>query len=152
MSEEQGAAAVAALDGDRVRLLVAGQEAASGVVDGTGDAWARRLAAALTPLRDATPDARGGVLPGAARLVDLLDLSPDDADAFVERWGRAGPERSMDLEVTVGSAGDGDFRIDLRRDGPHALVAGTTGSGKSEFLRTLVASLATSCSPADLTR
>ena len=29
--------------------------------------------------------------------------------------------------------------VDLRRDGPHALVAGTTGAGKSELLRTLVA-------------
>ena len=32
--------------------------------------------------------------------------------------------------------------IDLCRDGPHALVAGTTGSGKSELLLSLVASLA----------
>ena len=32
--------------------------------------------------------------------------------------------------------------VDLCRDGPHALVAGTTGSGKSELLQTLVTSLA----------
>jgi S-DNA-T family DNA segregation ATPase FtsK/SpoIIIE len=32
--------------------------------------------------------------------------------------------------------------IDLVHDGPHILVAGTTGSGKSELLRTLIASLA----------
>ena len=32
--------------------------------------------------------------------------------------------------------------IDLCRDGPHALIAGTTGSGKSELLQTLIAGLA----------
>ena len=32
--------------------------------------------------------------------------------------------------------------IDLAADGPHVLVAGTTGAGKSELLRTMVASLA----------
>ena len=36
---------------------------------------------------------------------------------------------------------------DLVADGPHALVGGTTGSGKSELLRTLVASLAAIYSP-----
>ena len=42
---------------------------------------------------------------------------------------------------------DGVVEIDLVRDGPHALIAGTTGSGKSELLRTLVASLAAGAVP-----
>ena len=43
------------------------------------------------------------------------------------------------------------FGIDLVRDGPHGLVGGTTGSGKSEFLRSLVAGLAARNDPTRLT-
>jgi S-DNA-T family DNA segregation ATPase FtsK/SpoIIIE len=39
----------------------------------------------------------------------------------------------------LGTAADGaPVVLDLARDGPHALVAGTSGSGKSEFLRALM--------------
>jgi DNA segregation ATPase FtsK/SpoIIIE, S-DNA-T family len=45
-------------------------------------------------------------------------------------------------EITLGRGPGGPVRIDLCTDGPHALIAGTTGSGKSELLIGLVASLA----------
>ena len=41
--------------------------------------------------------------------------------------------------------------IDLSRDGPHALIAGTTGAGKSELLQTLIASLACANRPDAMT-
>ena len=40
--------------------------------------------------------------------------------------------------------------MDLRRDGPHGLVGGTTGSGKSELLQTLIASLAVGNRPDEI--
>jgi S-DNA-T family DNA segregation ATPase FtsK/SpoIIIE len=42
----------------------------------------------------------------------------------------------------VGVVAGETLRVDLATDGPHVLVAGTTGAGKSELLRTLVATLA----------
>ncbi|ALE06668.1 hypothetical protein AL755_16355 [Arthrobacter sp. ERGS1:01] len=52
--------------------------------------------------------------------------------------------------VPIGRSDTGIEYLDLGRDGPHLLVGGTTGSGKSEFLRTLVGGLAAAHSPADL--
>ena len=50
----------------------------------------------------------------------------------------------------IGEGADGPFTIDLRRDGPHGLVAGTTGSGKSELLQTIIASLAVNNRPDEM--
>ncbi len=41
--------------------------------------------------------------------------------------------------------------LDLRREGPHALVGGTTGAGKSEFLQSWVLGMAAAHSPDRLT-
>ena len=53
--------------------------------------------------------------------------------------------------AVIGACYDGPFAIDLRQDGPHGLIAGTTGAGKSELLQTLVASLACANRPDEMT-
>lgn len=86
-------------------------------------------------------------LPRPARLVDLLGHGWPSADSVEVSWG----SRSPSTTAVIGTNSVGPFTLDLRRDGPHALVAGTTGSGKSEFLRTLVLSLASVNRPDQLT-
>jgi DNA segregation ATPase FtsK/SpoIIIE, S-DNA-T family len=117
------------------------------VTDGTVDAvslrWAERVARTLAPLRDATPDDTwAGRLPDSMRWLDLvagrLAADPPTAHEVATRWR----VRARSTAAVIGACADGAFTIDLRRDGPHALVAGTTGSGKSELLQTLVVSLA----------
>jgi S-DNA-T family DNA segregation ATPase FtsK/SpoIIIE len=51
----------------------------------------------------------------------------------------------------LGQEADGPFEVDLVHDGPHALVGGTSGAGKSELLQSLVASLAVDHPPERLT-
>ena len=97
---------------------------------------------ALTPLRDPAP-------PGAAPprqappLSDLL--GPIDPAALRARWTRPAPR------ATIGAGPAGPVTVDLDQNGPHLLIAGTTGSGKSELLRSLIAGLAVTSSPQHLT-
>ncbi|MGH8918007.1 MAG: FtsK/SpoIIIE domain-containing protein, partial [Actinomycetes bacterium] len=105
--------------------------------------WCERLARGMAALRDVSGAEEEAALPGACRLLDLLGLEPPTPDAIMARWAVGG--RSTEALIGVGL--DGPYVIDLRRDGPHGLVAGTTGAGKSELLQTLVASLAVANRP-----
>ncbi|MFG2297770.1 FtsK/SpoIIIE domain-containing protein [Streptomyces sp. NPDC048603] len=110
--------------------------------------WCRSVARALGPLRDTGgAEDEGAVLPSAARLLDVLALDRPTADAITARWKAGGRTTS----AVVGVSLDGPLSLDLRRDGPHGLVAGTTGSGKSELLQTIVASLAVANRPDAMT-
>ena len=108
--------------------------------------WSTQVARALAPVRDVS-DEQDAQLPTSARLLDVLTLDPPTAAAVSSRW-TAGARTTA---AVVGLGTEGPFLLDLERDGPHALVAGTTGSGKSEFLQTLVASLAVGNRPDALT-
>lgn len=109
--------------------------------------WCERLARGLAPLRDVSGTEEEAALPGSCRLLDLLGLEPPTPEAVIARW-RAG---GRSTEALLGASLDGSFAIDIRRDGPHGLVAGTTGAGKSELLQTLVASLAVANRPDAMT-
>ena len=54
------------------------------------------------------------------------------------------------LRTPIGKDSSGIVDIDLVKHGPHALIAGTTGSGKSEALRTWLLGLCASYSPSRL--
>jgi S-DNA-T family DNA segregation ATPase FtsK/SpoIIIE len=117
------------------------------VADGVSERWARRFARAMAPMRDATPDDRDSTLPRSVRLLDLLTFDATDPAALETAW-RVSPR---DTRVRLGVGSDGQpFEVDLAADGPHVLVAGTTGAGKSELLQTLVAALAVGNRPDEM--
>lgn len=108
-------------------------------------AYVDRLARALAPLADPGSD-MVSALPGAVRLMDLLQVEDMEPKRILDRWARSDGRACTALGISA----EGTFSIDLGRDGPHALVAGTTGAGKSELLQSIVAGLAVHSSPQDL--
>ena len=146
---ESERAELAQADGVATTLLLAipgVRRAQDAIPDGASIAWADRLARALAPLRDDSPG-RAGALPQLVRWLDIAGFGTDMTADLVTRWRATVGNTS----VLVGTAADASFVVDIARDGPHALIAGTTGSGKSEFLQTLVASLACANRPDELT-
>ena len=113
------------------------------------EAHSRRVAAHDCQRRAATD-----TLPARVGLAELG--VPDDVPAILARWAppRAGPGRPLrSLVATIGiGAGPpvGVTDIDLIGEGPHALVAGTTGAGKSELLQSLILSLALRYPPTEV--
>src|SRR5699024_1185445 len=108
-----------------------------------------KAARALSTYKDeAAVAAAESLLPQQVRLPGLTgDLAdPDDVDQLIERWASA-----TGLRAQLGTGADGVVTIDLREDGPHGLVAGTTGAGKSELLQSLICSLALNSSPSRIT-
>ncbi len=99
--------------------------------------WAEEFARALAPVRHGHDNDEASI-PQACRLVELLPADHANALALARRWAIARP----DTRAVVGIDANGSVSLDIKTDGPHALVAGTTGSGKSEFLQTFVTSLA----------
>ncbi|HEY6798392.1 MAG TPA: FtsK/SpoIIIE domain-containing protein [Kineosporiaceae bacterium] len=129
--------------GGVARLTVHGQAWAGVRPDLASPAWAERLARDLARLRDATPAEGEAGLPTQVRLLDLLGGDGAiDPRSIASGWRRRRQNRSRATTAPVARTTHGVWELDLHRDGPHALIAGTTGAGKSELLTTLVIALA----------
>ncbi|GGU24938.1 FtsK/SpoIIIE domain-containing protein [Streptomyces violascens] len=147
--------AVALLSGDvatalRLLRIAGGRPAGHGTVatmDAVSRAWAERFARALAPLRtgDGTAASAGRLassLPQSSRLLDELGLARATPASLMARW-----ESAPDGAVVLGTGPRGPVGVDLASDGPHLLVEGPPGSGRTELLRAVAASLAAGARP-----
>lgn len=133
---------------DLLRVTTTGRGTVEAVrPDLVPDGWAERVARALAPVRDVSAAGEVARVPATSRLLDVLRLNDPTGEQVAARWRQGGRTTT----AVIGEDADGPFSIDLRRDGPHGLVAGTTGSGKSELLQTLIASLAVANRPDEMT-
>lgn len=87
-------------------------------------------------------------LPDMMTFLDMFGVGKVEHLNPLKRWADSNPIKSLAAPVGVGTDGK-LFTLDLheKRQGPHGLVAGMTGSGKSEFLITYILSMAVNYSP-----
>ncbi|MFC0436455.1 FtsK/SpoIIIE domain-containing protein [Kutzneria buriramensis] len=142
-----------------------GHSVTSVVVETLDAGTVAELGRALSPLVDA--GARlddDSDLPKSVSLVSVPEEPMAMAPAAVlEQWTAnqsvlTGPyapeepiERAGTLRAVIGMSATGPHALDLRADGPHALVGGTTGAGKSELLQAWLLAMAAAHSPQRLT-
>jgi S-DNA-T family DNA segregation ATPase FtsK/SpoIIIE len=88
------------------------------------------------------------VLPGVLSFLELHGVGKVEHLNPLTRWKESNPVLSLEAAVGVGSNGE-QLRLDVheKRHGPHGLIAGMTGSGKSEFIMTFILSLAVNYAP-----
>ncbi|MEV4491693.1 type VII secretion protein EccCa [Micromonospora coxensis] len=135
------------LRGGRLHSWSTEGHAEVGTADRLEPADAEAVARRLAPLRLATAVRGGEAAPGAELgLPELLGIGDPEGFTAEQGWAPRSPRERLRVPIGVGADG-GAIDLDLKESaqdgmGPHGLLIGATGSGKSELLRTLVLGLA----------
>lgn len=87
-------------------------------------------------------------LPSSLSFLALYNVGKVEQLNSLARWSDNNPVLSLSVPIGIDQNGE-IFRMDIHEKayGPHGLVAGTTGSGKSEWIVTYILSLAVNFSP-----
>lgn len=90
-------------------------------------------------------------LPKSVNFLDMYRVGNISHLNVLQRWKESNPVKSLAAPIGIGTDGQ-TFYLDLHQksQGPHGLVAGMTGSGKSEFLITYILSMAINYDPNDV--
>ena len=130
-------------------------------VEGVSNAYMEMLARRLAPVVDASTVVHDASdIPSSVMFLQLVDPAiAEDPQVVIERWRqnntivdrspnpRPRLKKSGNLRAIIGQGASDAMALDLRLQGPHALVGGTTGAGKSEFLQAWVLGMAAAHSP-----
>lgn len=93
----------------------------------------------------------GGEIPNALTFFDMYHIQTLEELEVVDRWKKNRTYENMKALIGEKSGGRPCYLdVHEKYHGPHGLIAGTTGSGKSETLQTYILSLAINYSPDDI--
>lgn len=89
-----------------------------------------------------------GSLPETVSFLQMYNIGKIEQLNSQNRWRTNNPTNSLNVPVGIDASGE-LFNLDLheKAHGPHGLIAGMTGSGKSEFIITYILSLAVNYHP-----
>ena len=113
-------------------------------LDGLGAETALEFARSLAPVTDTTSASATASIPRIAPLFSSFEVLEATPEWIAQNWEK---NTRYGLSAPIGIGAAGQFSIDLVANGPHGLIAGTSGAGKSELLQSLVASLASQYPP-----
>lgn len=95
--------------------------------------------------------ANKSALPEQLTLFEMLGIGKPRHMDFMNRWKNSNPTKSLAVPIGVDSEGSTIYLdIHEKAHGPHGLIAGSTGSGKSEFIISYITMLALNFSPDDV--
>ncbi|WP_417509072.1 FtsK/SpoIIIE domain-containing protein [Microbacterium sp.] len=146
----------AGLDDVTVGLVRSGEQYTHTRVEGVSNAYMDMLAKRLASVTDVSTVIHDeSDIPSSVAFLSLVgEEVASDPQAVIDRWrqnntiiDRSATERPRlrkagNLRAIVGQGASDAMTLDLRAQGPHALVGGTTGAGKSEFLQAWVLGIA----------
>ena len=91
------------------------------------------------------------VIPDAVSFLEMHKVGKVEQLNILNKWNTSDPTMTLKAEIGVDNQGDVMY-LDLHEKihGPHGLIAGTTGSGKSEFIITYILSMCINYSPDDI--
>lgn len=107
-----------------------------------GTAQAERIVGILAPVYTEEISLEGTLTKNISMFELLNILAVDDID-LTSRWKSSCVFKSMAAPLGVSKTGVVSLDLHDKAHGPHGLVAGTTGSGKSEILQTYILAMAT---------
>ncbi len=110
------------------------------------EVFARRMSAVCME-----SDSEDAKMPESLSFLEGYNVKTVEELRVIDRWNNSEAYRTLSAPIGVLSNGK-DFCLDIQQTahGPHGLIGGATGSGKSEFLRTWILSVALNYHPYDV--
>ncbi len=86
-------------------------------------------------------------LPKSVTFLEMYEVDKVDELSVSSRWKQSDSTKSLSVRLGVTGEEYVDLNLHEKAHGPHGLVAGTTGSGKSEIVQSYILSLAINFHP-----